>query len=1092
MTGDGGAGLHPIRVGRGARQVEAALLAELTEAAEAGRRDPALLAQPVRVIVPSNSLRRHLSAALMRLTGRAVAGLTIQTLHGVALEIVERGAAVDPSGDALFPILVRRFAREESALRERLDDLSDGYGVVADDVTDLLDAGFTPDHQAAMIDLLGERAGTRELAARSSATVRVATRTLAALSELGVGHRAMLLARAREVLVHDAEHALPTRRLFVHGFAEATGLRSELLEDLVRHCGAEVFFDEPPDPANLADHAGDWPFSRRLRDRLAGVAGLERLADPIDTGELVTLCAPGAEAEVRAVAERILALVDAGQQPERIAVVARDLGSYRSPLRRHFGRIGLAFSGVGERGSVGAIWRHLQALLELLQRRGRTPADRWLDADLRDGAPSERSDLRLGLRHIGLVRLADVAAFSKPARDIRLPTVGGWQDGGEESDARAERRTLPAASLARAVAQARRLLRSLERMERSDRLGVLLTGIRQLLTDDLGWDAEDDACRAVFGHIDDLVADLPGEFALDYDDFLTLLRSAFKDVGSQAIGGAGGGVQVLSVMDARACTFDAIFVLGMNRDVFPRIIRPDPLLPDPVRRALSEVLPDLPIKATGYDEERFLFAQLLSASTAVTLSWQTMTDAGRECAPSTLVERLAWAGVDVDPQPAPVWLAERAGGCFTPDERLTLAGLSPQRSAWAVALPSALEELDESLPEAARSGAADVAASARLAAFDAINPARDREDLYSPVFGFAGAVSGSEDPRSAAPYVTTFERMAKCPWQTFLEKLLRVEAPPDPLLALPGSDPRLLGLVVHDALERVVALLLPEAPSRLDEAGDADAVRVPWPDAEVLDALLYGAARQALDAEGIALRGLERVLVEQARPMLERARQFDWAPNGGGVEVLGAEMDGSVIRHDVDGRSRELRFRVDRVDIVDGARILTDYKTGRPISDAKGADTRGRHFLTGVQQGVNLQAVAYALAAGERGQGRYLFLRPDLSSPSAEFRASSRQPEFVEAFDATLASVFEAWDRGVFFPRLFEAGFEKENSACEYCEVAIACVRGDSGVRLRMERGVRAVAAADPESLDAPLRALRALWSLREHKATSAPRTLDE
>lgn len=1092
MTGDSGAGLHPIRVGRGARQVEAALLAELAEAAEAGRRDPALLARPVRVIVPSNSLRRHLAAALMRCTGRGVAGLVIQTLHGAALEIVERGAVVDPSGDALFPTLVRRFAREERALRERLDDLSDGYGVVADDVTDLLDAGFTRDHEAAMIDLLAERAGTRELVARSRATVRVATRTLEALSELGVGHRATLLARARELLVLDAEHTLPTRRLFVHGFAEATGLRSELLEDLVRHRGAEVFSDEPPDPANPADHDGGWPFSRRLRDRLAGVAGLERLAAPSDAVELSTLQAPGAEGEVRAVAERILALVDAGQEPERIAVVTRDLGIYRSALRRHFGRMGIAFSGVGERGSVGAIWRQLQALLELLQRRGRTPADRWLDADLQGGALTERSDLRLGLRHIGLVRLADVAAFAKSARDIRLPVVGGWQEAGEESEARAERRTLPAASLERAVARAGRLSSSLERMERTDRLGALLTGIRALLIDDLGWDPASDGCRAVFGRIDDLVADLPGEFELDFDDFLSLLRRAFKDIGSQAIGGEGGGVQVLSVMDARACTFDAIFVLGMNRDVFPRVIRPDPLLPDPVRRALSEVLPDLPVKATGYDEERFLFAQLLSASTAVTLSWQTMTDAGRECAPSTLVERLAWAGIDVDPEPAAAWLAPRAAGCFTSDERLTLSGLSPDRSAWATALPIALEEVAASLPEVARSGAVDGAASARLAAFDAVDPARNREDLYSPIFGFAGVVSGSEDPRRAAPYVTTFERMAKCPWQAFLEKLLRVEAPPDPLLGLPGSDPRLLGIVVHDALERVVASMLPDAPSRLDEVQDVGAVRVPWPGVEALDALLYGAARKALDAEGIALRGLERVLVEQARPMLERARQFDWDPNGGGVEVLGAEMDGAVTRPDGDGRSRELRFRADRVDIVDGTRILTDYKTGRPISDAKGADTRGKHFLTSVQQGVNLQAVAYALAAGERGQGRYLFLRPDLASPTAEFRASSRQPEFVEAFDATLASVFEAWDRGVFFPRLFEAGYEKENSACEYCEVAIACVRGDSGVRSRMERGFRAVAAADPESLDAPLRALRALWSLRENKAASAPRALDE
>src|SRR5262249_3911150 len=67
------------------------------------------------------------------------------------------------------------------------------------------------------------------------------------------------------------------------------------------------------------------------------------------------------------------------------------------------------------------------------------------------------------------------------------------------------------------------------------------------------------------------------------------------------LGGAGGGVQALSVTEARARTFDHLFVLGMNRDVFPRVVREDPLLPDALRAVLRGVLPDVPIKATGFD-----------------------------------------------------------------------------------------------------------------------------------------------------------------------------------------------------------------------------------------------------------------------------------------------------------------------------------------------------------------------------------------------------------------------------------------------------------------------------------------------------------
>ena len=80
----------------------------------------------------------------------------------------------------------------------------------------------------------------------------------------------------------------------------------------------------------------------------------------------------------------------------------------------------------------------------------------------------------------------------------------------------------------------------------------------------------------------------------------------------------------------------------------------------------------------------------------------------------------------------------------------------------------------------------------------------------------------------------------------------------------------------------------------------------------------------------------------------------------------------------------------------------------------------------------------------------------------------------------------------MFFPRLLDAKLDKENPACAYCDVAIACVRGDSGQRLRLERGVRKIADAAPDSLDPPLRALRALWRLQELTAEAAPRELGE
>jgi inactivated superfamily I helicase len=107
-----------------------------------------------------------------------------------------------------------------------------------------------------------------------------------------------------------------------------------------------------------------------------------------------------------------------------------------------------------------------------------------------------------------------------------------------------------------------------------------------------------------------------------------LLEGQLEKAGASNLGGAGGGVQVLSVTEARGRTFHHLFVCGLNRDVFPRTVREDPLLPDDLRRILRRVLPDVPVKRSGFDEERYLFAQRLSASPAVTLSWQAADDDG--------------------------------------------------------------------------------------------------------------------------------------------------------------------------------------------------------------------------------------------------------------------------------------------------------------------------------------------------------------------------------------------------------------------------------------------------------------------------------
>jgi hypothetical protein len=328
--------------------------------------------------------------------------------------------------------------------------------------------------------------------------------------------------------------------------------------------------------------------------------------------------------------------------------------------------------------------------------------------------------------------------------------------------------------------------------------------------------------------------------------------------------------------------------------------------------------------------------------------------------------------------------------------------------------------------------------------------------------------------------VTVVENAARCPWQAFVVRLLRVVPPPDPHEALPGSNPRLIGMTVHHVLDRIVRSAVKAPSASLAEAAGRRPVAVGWPDSATLDAWLADAGHAVLDEEGIALRGLARVLAEQARPLLARARELDWPEPDGAVSALGGELEGALTLRDDEGATRTIRFRADRADRCNGALRLTDYKTGRPISNGQRAETRMRHFLAEVAQGARLQAVVYALCS-DAAAGRLLFLRPDLDPAAAVYPVCGDDADFTSACERSLRAVLGAWDRGSFFPRLVSPDLEKEPALCERCEVAEACLRGDTGARRRLVgwlEGRRAAAPRARGGVTPAEQALLGVWEL--------------
>jgi RecB family exonuclease len=1112
---------------RGALATEAVLFSEIDELLSAAQRDPALLARPVRIVVPSKSLRLHVASAIVRHRGRGTAGLIVQTLHALALEVLENaGEPADSGSGALFEVLARRAARAQPALFRGLDDLVEGYGAAAATIRDLLDAGLDPAHAEALDELLvteGKAVATAMDLERARALVRAAAATQAELERLGVGRIADLLRHATQALLSRPE-ALPARAVIVHGFADATGLATDLIEALVRASDATVLLDRPPDPSFQKvgeSGTGEVRLERAFTDRWAGRIAmatgpaLAKGSEPAPPRR-EAFTATGTDAEVREAALRLRALLDAGVAPERMGVVARDLGPYRFAVRRHFERLGVPYSGLAATGGKTPMGRRLAALEDLLRRGGDTPVSRWLDAaiSLPGGAGRPGFELRLAFAALGAGRLRDAAEvdlsglldpwgkYSLPIRQgftagtDRDPEPEGVDEGegleptppedeapgelgvateGNAGNVRAPRRRIPGKRLAAAIAGAKRASEKLENWPAAAPAAVHLQRLRSLLAGDLGWSPKGEGGNAApeeeigraYAALEALAGEVPSDFPLTAEEFGTLVGEALSRLGTGGFGGnGGGGVQVLSVTEARGRTFDHLFVLGLARDAFPRPVREDPLLPDSLRRVLRRLLPDIAEKRAGFDEERHLFAQLLSAAPQVTLSWQSADDDGRPRAASPLVERIVFEaggvvhapGLFAAPDPA-VAGGPRSSALLRPAwEHSTLAALHGSRTHFAEVLPAALSELAPEIgafrPEAT--------AQARLAALAELDPdlrtpeGRAANHRLGPWFGFVGTLGADPrskelDPRRRDLAVTHLERLDGCPWQFFLSRLLAIEPTPDPLQALPGLDARLLGNLIHAVLDTLA--------KRPGQSAD-------WPTDEEIEPILRDEAAKMVALEGIALSGLGRALAERARPYLAAARE-PWQN-----ELIQTEATGVVeVVDPATGGLRTLTFRADRADrLPDGASLFTDWKTGRPLSLKKRPETRRADLIAKIGSGALLQAVAYRRSAGPGALGRYYYLKPEIEV--REF-AVEQDPEIDAAFDRAVSAGLAAHTAGAFFPRVVDPAGQREPRRCEYCEVAEACLRGDSGARRRLFEW-----SARGEAEDSTDRALLGVWKL--------------
>ena len=1049
----------------GARAAERRLLEEVDCLTASSAEDFVL---PVRIIVPSRSLRHHLIRVIARHRG-GVAGLQVQTLYGLAMEVLAGAGIPAPGGDAGFEVLVRRLAAAQPSLRTTLGELVDGYDAVVGAVRDLLDAGFQPGNEDGVIERLDEVADevAPERVERARALVRLATEVLEHTDALAVWRSTQVLQIAEDQFHVRGPGALPTRALLVHGFADVTGVAADLLLALVRAHGGVVILDRPPDPAEPAREDLGGSFLSRIDERLAH---LDHVADPggDEPPEIRLAEAADVESEARSIADRIRALIDSGIDPEDIGVVSRGLEGLALPLRRHFRRLGIPFSGCGATVPGAGVRRRLNRLADLLRTADGTDVDLWIEARRESQG---RTELLLGLRVLGLLRVTDVARLETdgvPANGVPLPIAVSEED--ENDGGNHKRSVLPASVLEHAANDAGQLLKAFgrwpeaahPRIHRRCTVGVL---------DAVDWVTDSLERERALECLDSLCRELPSDLEVARTEWLKLVSDRLQRAGEVALGGCGAGVQVLTVVESRARTFKRLLVSGVSRGVFPRVVHEDPMLPEAVRvRLAADVLPEMPVKGRSADEERYLFAQLLSSSPVVELSWHLYGSDGT-LTPSPFVDRLRLREDVGDPETVPqLWPGEDS----TPRQRpaYELAVLSAprvDRDGFQKLLVAAISEDLVGDSEEHRVVASEELAAARTDVLAAVEDVPAKDDP-GPWFGFAGATGKQvDDPM----WVTRLEATGTCPWRAFVQQRLGIFPLPDPHLGLPGVDGLLVGQVVHGVLERIALAAIDDPPDDLGSALAGAPVEVPWPTPDRFDDFLRREAQRVARREGLATIGMAPLLEARARQFLETARVVEWGADGKLAGVLATEVEGTV---GVRGIERPLAFRADRVDVGEIGPELVDYKTAKPLSTVKTEEIRETHLLDKIARGRMLQAATYAGAAGVfNGIGRYLYLKPD-DRWTDEMRSAivrGDDKDVVERFEGAVRAIAEGRSRGIVFPRLEEAD-GKNAEHCRFCRVAEACRRDDSGFRRRLVQWMQ----GEVETEDRNVGAARRLWWL--------------
>lgn len=821
------------------------------------------------------------------------------------------------------------------------------------------------------------------------------------------------------------------------------------------------------------EHKSSYEFARRIFDRslLPLARSHEDLEDqrPAERQQtnLTITNVVGAEEELATVCRDILSLVEVhGYEFDEIGVIARSLEPYRSRLPSVFERHLVPFtSTVGHplawHPLVKALLQlaslplndfHRSALLDVVSSPWyRSEQGRWPSHEPRLGEPrlgTPRPDQwRMMTSHLGITRgraewqrLSDSTAHSI------------FDDPSSESDdgiTPAHFASIDPRQTAHVASLVARLMDDCDALPPRGSAGQLTEAFLHLVERHFsipGWtggDAEDDASGAYRAErIGQLVRQAlscvavldPLHPNLSWEEWSDLLRRAIEFISLPVAGDGHRGVWVLDALEARGLTFRALFVIGLNEQVFPRVIREDPLLRDRHRHILSSTLGFLiEEKLAGHEEERLLFELVCQgAANRLFLSYQRADEDGRILTPSSLIDRaqrdprfMTAPEISVPRQLTAQVAADPTLQELLPAQDFALTLLLREENAGAVL---GLTRQDRHLCERGL-------AAQRERALDAPDLGR-----FDGLLDSQAPIRSLFDQAGVSP--TSLELYGRCPFRYFAEKILELESVRPTANA--SFDRLMAGTLLHASLRLTY--------ERLKNLG--------WPEAAIqgtdLVAIVSTAVHETCAAHaGTRCTGHELLwglLQEELADLIRAAAKADaeeYRASGFRPHVFETQAEGYVT---IDGATLPLRGRLDRVDICPNppALRIVDYKYKR----SREMEQADRNLLLAAVRGFKLQPPLYASMRWDSlpsaSSVAFLYLAPRWEYPVARslFEASHLAGRTGAAIGRTIAQLVHGIERREFLIL--------PNDSCDHCDFSAACRRHDELAWWRAHRSPQA------------------------------------